>query len=63
MLYVCESVDRVNQFLKGVGKVWFKYFLIKTKFSKAILSGNFSMFESLKRGAVSLCVCVLPKVH
>ena len=29
MLCVCESVERVNQFLKGVGKVWLKQFLIK----------------------------------
>ena len=50
MLCVCESVERVNQFLKGVGKFWLKQFLIKIQFSRAILSGNFSMFESLKRG-------------
>ena len=52
VLCVCQSAERVNQFLKGVGKVWLKSFLIKIQFSRAILSGNLSMFESLKRGVV-----------
>ena len=51
VLCVCESVDTVNQFLKGVGRIWLKYFLIKVQFSRVILSGVFSMFDSLKRGA------------
>ena len=52
VLCVRESVERVNQFLKGVGKIWLNYFLKKIQFSRAILSENFSIFESLKRGAV-----------
>ena len=52
VLCVCESVERVIQFSKGVGKVGSKSFLIKIQFPKAILSENFGMFESLKRGTV-----------
>ena len=43
VLCVCKSVERVNQFLKGVGNVWLKQFLIKTQFSRATLSGNFCL--------------------
>ena len=34
VLCVCESAERVNQFLKGVGKDWLKQFLMETQFPK-----------------------------
>ena len=52
VLCVCHYVERVNQFLKGVGKVSLKWYFIKIQFPRAILSENFSMSEPLRRWAV-----------
>ena len=50
VLCACESVERVKQFLKCVGKVWLNYFLIKIQLSSAILSGIWVCFNPWKEG-------------
>ena len=49
VLQVWKSDERLNQFLKIVGRHLLKYLLIKRQFSRVILSGNFRMLSSLNK--------------
>ena len=52
VLQVWKSNERVNQFLKIVGRHLLKYLFMKRQFSRTLLSGSFRMLSSLNKGDV-----------
>ena len=59
VLFVCEAVANVNQFLKVLGKYWLKYLQTSMKFARVTLSGSFKMFKFLKR--LDVCAFLFKK--